>query len=266
MRKLSLLLLIALFVFSCSKEEVDDSIDTSLDSKSNPVLVSTDVLTDTSTFDFVESIYGNTHRAYNRGEVELGFIVKENSQNPGRVYLRTGANEWTRINEARSSSIAGFWDTLSKNNSEDARIMQPGNNSNQIFVFFGNNGRNYKMFRVDNGEVLKAHNQPTRTLPSGFVAGRLFYHDSDRADFPANWLGVKGKRVWNFGSDLRNSTPSLMIIRQNGFNGANLNKDISKIKGYWPLNNQRIILDRTGNRSDVTIQKERKNGVNYYKS
>ncbi|WP_299368503.1 hypothetical protein [Winogradskyella sp.] len=266
MKKISYLFAFLLIAVSCSKEEVVDE-NAAFSSDANPVFTG-EVVTDTGLFDKVFKIYGNTHRAFDQADsdgkfYELGFVVTENSQNPGEVYLRTGMDTWERMNEGRASNIAGFWDTLSKNNSKDARIIQAGTNPNKVYLFFGNNGRNYKAFRVDRGEVLKEHNQPVRTLPGGFKAGSLFFHNTDRADFPANWLGVKGKRIWNFGSSLSN-TPSLIPIRAGGFGGADLNKNIRRIQGDNSAFVRRIDIERI-NGTVFTVQKERNNGINFYK-
>ncbi|MEL7122052.1 MAG: hypothetical protein AAFO07_21575, partial [Bacteroidota bacterium] len=168
---------------------------------------------------------------------------------------------WRKLNACRNSNIAGFWDRLSKNQGKDAMVVQQGNG--RVILFYGDNGRNFQNFRVDQGEVLKM-NGNGGSLPGGFKASQLFYHNHSRADFPANWLAVKGKKLYNFGSNL-NNTPALIPVRQNGFGGKDLNQNIKRIRGYWPFNTQRIIIEKDNGKT-YELQKERKNGVNFYKS
>jgi hypothetical protein len=262
--RLLVIALIAFTVASCTEEEVAPKENLAFSSNSNPVLLDETIAE--ADLDKIFTITGTTDKAEEQGTVKLGFVVKENSQNPGAVYLYLSESDvWKKINEDRGSSIAGFWSTLSKNESRKARLIQEGTNSNAVYLFFGNgNVPNYKKFFVDNGEILKAHNQPIRTLPGGFGAGDLFYHDSNRADFPASWLGIKGKSMYNFGSKL-DSTPELIPVRKNGFNGTDLNGKINRIEGYWNPNKQRIIIRVDGGKN-YTLQKERYKGTNFYKS
>lgn len=243
--------------FSCTPQVIEPQNPQAFSSNSGSCTVwTTDYVSDASIFDITAVLAGNTHEAYENGTVELGFVVTENSQNPGEVYLRVGASNWRRLNECRNSGIAGFWDGLSKNDSEDAKLIQAGSD---IYLFYGGNNNTYQRFRIDNGEVLKKVNNGSGTLPSGFN-GRVFFHDYDRADFPANWLGVKGKKLYTFGSSLGN-TPQLIEVR---VRGNDINGKIKRVESYWPFNNQRIILSLDGNKT-VTVQKERNSGVNFYK-
>jgi|GEM_PF-5230898 len=270
LRTILTMAIIAFAATSCMDEEIEPQAFSSNGSEDCKVWTEETIVEEASYFDYVAKIYGNVV-GINESEdgdgkfFQLGFIVTENSQNPGLVYalVNPADNTWRRLNECRTSNIAGFWDTLSKNNSEDARIIQQGTDRNSVYLFFGNNGRNFQRFRVDQGEVLKEFGNGG-TLPGGFNAGGLFYHNSNRSDFPANWLGVKGKKVWNFGPNL-NGTPEIIPIRKNGFGGADLNNNIRRIQGYWPFNNQRIIIEMINGKT-YTIQKERKNGINFYKS
>lgn len=267
------LLILSLMVASCSTEEIqEENTPEGVNSEATVCRVWSDdyITEDESYFDYVGKIYGNVVGINEETDddgrfFKLGFIRTENSQNPGEVWALVNPTDgtWRKLNSCRGSNIAGFWDTLSKNNSEDARIIQQGTDKNKVFLFYNNAGRTYLQFRVDNGEVLKI-NGIARQLPGGFKAHQLFFHDSNRADFPANWLGIKGKKMYNFGTSLRN-TPSLIRVRRNGYNGTDLNRNIRKIQGYWPFNKQRIRIEMI-NGTVYTLQKERRAGENYYKS
>lgn len=289
MRKFSYLFLSLLLVVSCSQEtlENEDNMAFSSDSDcSGPKPVGTGEFLQTNNtiagempddvFDFVADIYGKVHRAVEDVDAngkkyfQLGFIVTENSQNPGFVYVKkapadgSGIAQWEKLNPCRGSMISGFWDGLSKNESVNARIIQEGTNKNKVYLFFGLGKVNkFKMFRVDNGEVLKAHNQPVRTLKGNIGSASLFFHDAQRADFPPNWLGVKGKKLYSFGTNIRN-TPELIPVRQGGFDGADLNNNIRRVQGANSAFVKRIDIERI-NGTVFTVQKERKNGINFYK-
>ena len=254
---------------SCTKENFESESNLAFSSNC-PVWSSETIVEDPAYFDYVAKIYGNVV-GINESEdadgkfFELGFIVTENSQNPGLVYalVDPDTRTWRRLNECRASNIAGIWDTFSKNESEDALIIQKGTDKNSVYLFYGNNGKNFLRFRVDQGEVLKEFGNGG-TLPAGFKANGLFFHDHNRADFPANWLGIKGKKLYTFGPNIT-GTPSLIPVRKNGFGGLDLNRDIKRINGYWPHNKQRIRIEKT-NGTIYTLQKERNSGINFYKS
>ena len=272
MKRILFFPLMFLLVLSCTKDELVN-VEPNMAFSSNSgcqVWTNETIVEDESYFDYVGKIYGNVvginESEDSRGKFfNLGFIVTENSQNPGLVYalVDPATDTWRRLDECRVNNIAGFWDALSKNDSEDALIIQQGTDKNSVYLFYGNNAKKYLRFRVDQGEVLKVFGN-SGTLPGGFNGGSLFFHDSKRADFPPNWIGLKQGKLWNFGSSI-NNTPALIPVRQNGFNGPDLNNNIKRIVGYWPFNTKRIRIER-GNGTIYTLQKERKNGINFYKS
>lgn len=282
MKKISYLLLSLLIVVSCSKEtlEVDNAAFSSdSDCWDNKVSTGETITTDMpdQVFDKVFKIYGKVHKATEdvddngNSSFELGFIVTENSKNPGYVYLKKApANEngeatWEMLNPCRGSMISGFWDGLTKNESKNARIIQQGKDPNKVYLFFGMGPVNkYKAFGVDNGEVLKAHNQPIRTLPKGFKSSTLYFHDAHRADFPPNWLGIKGKRLYTFGDKLKNTPEKIMVKVPYRGKTQDINGKIKKIIGANKAFKKRIdiLIDKN---IKYTLQKERKDGVNFYK-
>ena len=269
--KLMMLAVMALVFSSCSQETIEPDPNMAFTSNGTCKTWTDETVNDANIdFDYVATIFGNVvginEEVDGNGKkfFKLGFIVTENSQNPGLVYALVDpvAGTWRRLDECRASNIAGFWDALSKNDSEDAFVLQQGTNKNAVYLFYGNNGKKFQRFRVDQGEVLKEFGNGG-TLPGGFNGTGLFYHNYKRADFPANWLGIKGKKLYSFGPNL-NGTPALIPVRDNGFNGADLNNNIRKVVGYWPFNTQRIVIEKI-NGTTITVQKERKNGVNFYK-
>ncbi|MEM6377783.1 MAG: hypothetical protein AAF705_06205 [Bacteroidota bacterium] len=265
MKKISFLFLSVLFLTTSCIDEIVDVEYTASSSNSTCTVWTDDYTTNDGDFDKIVRIYGNfsgvTPATDDCGQFfKLGFIVTENSQNPGRVYalVNPNTNTWRRLNECRSKGIAGFWDGLSKNESKNAVIRQEGTNKGKVYLFFGNTSK-YQLFAVDNGEGPKAK-EWVRTLPSGFKGNTLFYHNYNRADFPPSFLGIKGKKLYNFGNNLR-KTPTLVPVRKGS---TNVNGKVQRVEGYWPHSKKKIVLRLDGNKT-ITVGKERGGGVNFYK-